>query len=303
MSYAICEFVKGLFPGLKKDTVLEDLRVTVDNIDKIVIPMLDKLTTTIKGKFESEDMREVDKVFMRSYKGKFGRQPNMLITLKLAMPNVRQNADFIRDQLESILDTTIIPDGLTSRKAVMIRAAKQVSFISDFTIDFMNVALILETLAHNGELSEEMEVSKGTQIRIQQSIVRFAYAVSDLGTEPKDYEKAYGKTKDIYVGGANAKNVAMSASEPEIDPFDSRMANGVAYNPIFHIGMAIAQWQAKRYQSNKEKKKILELRVLQLKAEMEQKGDPKIVQEINYTQSRIDKLDRDIHDAEQSVGM
>lgn len=303
MTYAIFEFVKGLMPGLKKETVLEDLRISIDTIDKIVVPSLEKIATTLKDKLKSEEGLDIERSFKSSYKGSVANGANIILTLKNSMPNIRQNAEYVEKRLADILEATIIPDGLTSRKAAMIRAAKQIGFIADMTLDIANAILITETLAQNGELSDEMELSKGTILRVNRNIVRFAYAISDFNRKPQDFEKLYDKMKDVFVGGANAANVAVSVKEAEIDPFDSRLVQGVAYNPIYHIRIAVAQWQASRYHAAKEKKKILELRVLQLKAENEKKQDPRILKEINYTQSRIDKLDRDIHETDAELGM
>lgn len=303
MTYAITEFVQGLLPGLKKDTVTEDLRVSIETLNKNVIPTLDKVTTLLRTKFSSKLSREIEEQFNRAYKGKISKQPNMLLTVKLCMPNILQNAEYVLTRLEDILEATIVPDGLTSRKAAMIRASKQISFLTDFTTDLMNIIMILETLERNGTLAETMEVSKGTHLRVSRNIVRYAYAITDFSREPKAYTKLYEEMKDLYVAGDNVKNLRMAGSEIEIDPFDSRIVQNVAYNPIYHARMLVAQWQAKRYHAAKDKKKLLELRVLQLKAEQEGKGDPRILNEINYTQGRIDRLDNDLHDTETDLGV
>lgn len=302
MTFAISEFVQGLLPGLKKDTVLEDLRVSIDNIDKIVVPSMDKVTAVLKDKFKSQALTDLNKAFNSAYKGKI-KGNNFLVIARDCLANIRANADYVDSQLQELLESTIVPDGLTSRKAVMIRSSKQIAFIADMTLDLANVALILETLEANGELSDDMELSKGTTIRVQRNIVRYAYALMDFSKDPKEFQKLFEGTRDLYVGGSNAKNVSAAATEPELDPFDSRLVQNVAYNPIYHLRIAVAQWQAKRYHAAKDKKKLLELRVLQLKAEQEKKSDPRILNEINYTQSRIDKIDRDLHETETDLGM
>lgn len=302
MSFAISEFVGGLLPGLKKDTILEDLRISIDNLDKIVIPSYEKLTVLLKDKLKSQSILDLEKAFKNAYKGS-AKGANFLIIINNCFANVRQNADFVGSRLEEILEATVIPDGLTSRKAAMIRGAKQIGFVTEMSLDLANMVLICEAVEANSELSTEMELSKGTMIRLQRNIVRFAYALSDFGKAPKDFATLYEKSRDLYIGGSNAKNVANAATELEVDPYDSRLAQNVAYNPLYHARIAVAQWQAKRYHAAKDKKKLLELRVLQLKAEQEKKSDPRILSEINYTQSRIDKLDRDIHETEDDLGM
>lgn len=303
MTYPIFDFINGLLPGLKKESILEDLRVSLDSYDKNLTPVLDKITALHKDKFKSQNARDLNDAFNRAYKGAIKGRPNMLLTLKEASSNIRVNADFVVKCLEEILESNVIPDGITSRKATMIRLAKQITFLVEYSLDLMNVILTNEAIHLNSELQESMEVSKGAMIRVEKNLIRFAYAVADFSKKPDDFVKLYKKMKDIYVGGSNSKNAAAAASEIEIDPYDSRLVHNVAYNPIYHVRMAIAGWQARRYQNAKEKKKLLELRVLQLKAEYDNKKDPKILNEINYTQNRVDKIDRELHEVDEDLGI
>jgi hypothetical protein len=62
--------------------------------------------------------------------------------------------------------------------------------------------------------------------------------------------------------------------------------------------MIVAEYQVARYKEKKELKSILELRLLNLKKTIDGSGDAALEKEINYTQSRIDKLNEQLRKAE-----
>ena len=70
-------------------------------------------------------------------------------------------------------------------------------------------------------------------------------------------------------------------------------------NPIYHIGMRIAEWQAKRYKSAKEELSLLQLRKLNLERVSAGKPDAKIQSEIKYLEARIQGLNFDIDEMEK----
>jgi hypothetical protein len=72
-------------------------------------------------------------------------------------------------------------------------------------------------------------------------------------------------------------------------------------NPIYHLRSILAEWQAKRYKYNKERKALLELRLLQLNMKNSNTSDPKVQKEIEYIQSRVDDLGMYISSVEEDL--
>lgn len=64
----------------------------------------------------------------------------------------------------------------------------------------------------------------------------------------------------------------------------------IKMNPIYHIRMAIAEWQVARYNAAIEEKRALEYRLLALKASSDGKKDAKLEEAIEYSEARLAKL-------------
>jgi ABC-type phosphate transport system auxiliary subunit len=62
-------------------------------------------------------------------------------------------------------------------------------------------------------------------------------------------------------------------------------------NPVYHVGMLVAEWQAARYKAAQEELRTLQLRKLNLEKKLEGKSDAKIEQQISYMQKRVDDLE------------
>jgi hypothetical protein len=65
----------------------------------------------------------------------------------------------------------------------------------------------------------------------------------------------------------------------------------------------IAEWQTSRYKEYQEKLKVIQLRVMHLKMLNEKGNDPKLAKEIEYYQSRADKISKSLSDTESDLGI
>ena len=90
----------------------------------------------------------------------------------------------------------------------------------------------------------------------------------------------------------------------KIDPTGVHNLQGFAMNPIYHIGLIVAEYQSNKYKENKELKSNLELRLMNLVSIRDTgQADPGVEREIEMVQSRIDKLSESIRKQEESVGL
>jgi hypothetical protein len=86
-----------------------------------------------------------------------------------------------------------------------------------------------------------------------------------------------------------------------MDPIGSHMVQGFEMNPIYHFRLMVAEWQANRYKSYKEKKKLLEVKLLNLKIAKDGKRDPKLDREVIYYESVVEDLEYRMSKMEESV--
>lgn len=299
----IINFVKGLLPRLTKDQLQEDIRVTLAELEQIGMTNFRQAGEYFRSaKVKSDDAKSMSDIFYRNFDLQgTSRQNNFISEIAFRLPMVKDNLEYIRDQVESIMEADIMHDGLTAKKAIMVRAAEGISYISRYSTDLLNYVYVAEAINANAEVEESLRLSPAATKHVQNNIAKFARLISDYGIPTKTFSKLLSSVPEVIVNSANANSIKGMYSEQDVDPFQSSFLQGFIGNPLYHIRLNIAEWQAGRYKANKDKKKMLELRLLHLKLINEKKNDPKIEEEITYIQGRVDKIERYLREVEESV--
>jgi len=314
----IIKFIKKLLPSIEKNKVLEDLRISIAELEQTIIPIYNTATTTFEvNKFKSNVNKDLSVLFYRAFdlQGR-SKQSNFISEIDSRLINLLANAVYIRDNISEIFEHTIVNEGLSAKKAILLRAAGNISFITRFSLDLLTVVCSNEKEAINKKnlnLDESDDVLAPMMVkRIDKGIKSFAMYVSDHGVPNNIYSKIIGQVPNIAINTNSAQGITSVYKESDIDPFISGMTKSGAtntfidvmdftYNPIFHVRLMIAEWQAERYKASKDKKKLLELRLLSLKMQLEDKYDAKLEQEIIYIQNRVNKIDYYLLEVEKSL--
>ncbi len=297
----LLDFIKTLIPVLNKSDVLEDIRVTKSEIESTVIPSINQASENVKIiKLKAPKNKELVNVFFRNY-SLSNSSKNILAEIALKLPVVLQNLVEVEKTFDEDTGKDIIVDGVTNKKAIMLRAIEQISFLSRFTMDLLTVLYNNEALDSGIDMEESIEVPKIMNDRVTKNIGLYAILLSIYGDSKFTFDKRTADMPDVVLNETTATSVLSVYGVKNLDPINSPLVMGFDYNPIYHIRLVVAEWQASRYQSMKDKKKMLELRLLHLKLLEDKKSDPKIEKEISYIQSRVDSIEYNMSKMEKDV--
>lgn len=296
-------YIKSLMPHLDKDAVLEDARVTKSELELTVIPAVRQAAEHFKvSKIESLNVKNLSTIFFRNYDlAKASSNVNIASEIYSKLPIVSENLGFIEKEFESIANPDILTEAITAKKAILIRALDQMSFISRYTLDLLTYIYTQETIAADPEAEGELDISKNTTQRVIQNIATYASLLTTYGNKNFMLEKRLDKIPEVLLSEKTADSVVSTFDADKLDPLNTPFAMNFFYNPIYHVRLVIAEWQASRYKANKDKKKMLELRLLYLKMLSDDKKDASVQKEIAYTQERIDSLEYSMKKMERSV--
>jgi len=299
----ILDFVHSLIPGLQKNQIAEDLRITISELEEVVTPSYRFASEYFKSnKLKSDANKALSETFYRNFDTLgSSKQPSFVGDVYRRLEFLKENAVYLRNLVETDFDELTVSEGMTARKVAVVRAVSAVSFISRFSTDLLNLAYVNESVHLNAELSEEMSLPPAAVKHVERNMIYFATVLSDYGIPNKDLSKIIMTLPEVIVNQKTESTLKGLYSEKQLDPFRSAYIPGFTGSPIYHIRMLVAEWQSSRYKSSKDKKKTLELRLLHLKLQNENKADPKIQQEIDYVQGRVDKLERYLKSVEESV--
>lgn len=299
----IINFVKALIPHMEKAKLLEDLRVTLSELENVALPNYATAATYFKSdKIKSDDNKNLSDAFYMNAELKTAKQSSFIADIQKKLENVKANGEFLLAQAEELFEHDIIAEGLTARKLTLIKAAECISYISRFSTDLLNLVYVNEATDLNTNVDESLRLAPIVVKNINNNLNKFARLISDYGIPSETFQKMFTEIPEVVVNSKTANSISGLYKEQDIDPFTNGYVVGFTYSPIYHIRLLVAEWQASRYKANKDKKKILELRLLHLKLLNDKKNDPRVEQEINYIQSRVDKIERYLRETEESLG-
>lgn len=293
----ILNFIKSIFGHIKKDTILEDLDTTKGEFTQVVVPIYQKAVTQFaKQKPKAADFSGLQNIFNRNYKPSDKHQEkNFIAEINKRLPSLIVNLESVEAQVTDVLERDIIKEGLTAKKAVLIRAAEEMSFISQFSVDILDLVLIREAKAHDA--STAVELSQGKERDIMDNFDQFARSLAVYSVSPEDFNKSLNDIPDVNLNEKTASSLSGIYAD-KIDPVNSYMQREFTYNPIYHIRMIYADWQASRYKALREKKRMLELRILNLQMLNEGTNDPAVEKEIEYIKNRVEGIEADMRSIE-----
>jgi len=298
----ILEFIKNLLPHIDKTKVVEDARITIAELDNIVIPSYKNATDALKMiKLVADTNKDKTVIFYRNIDlQNKSKQGSFIADIYLRLPYIKENTEFLLEQVEELMERDIINEGLTAKKAILLRALGSMSFISRFSIDLLNAVYVEESLFISKDGEETTRLSPAVTKYIDTNFPKYIKVLSEYGIPNKVFVKIIGELPEITISSKNSNGIAGLYKESDIDPFASAYISHFTNSPIYTISLMVAEWQSSRYKANKDKKRMLELRLLRLRMINEDKKDPKLQQEIDYIQGRVDRISRRLAEIEES---
>lgn len=290
-------YIKSFLPQFSKDRVAELARINQTEIDTLVIPSYKEAEAGLKTRdFKSKSIKDFSNTFKQNVGIASG--DNIVTAIRKAMENVSKNNKYISDKTEETFESEVVIAGVTVLKANLIRLLELNSFLTRYSMRFLNYLYILETEAVNADPRYTKDsLSMGEIAWLEKSFLDFCFALRVCSKSDKEVTKLIANIPDVVLG-EGAEAVIQTLGESKVDPFNTKSLSGFTNSPIFHVRLIVAQYQANRYKEQKELKKILELRLLNL--QNSQAGNPSAAteKEINYIQSRVDRISEDLRQAE-----
>lgn len=292
----IFDYIKSLLPRFTKDRLTEEARVTLSELETMAIPSYHAALEGLKVRsFSSDHILDMEKTFKRNVKS--SNKTNLIEAVSDGLEVMLKNHKIIQGYVDKVFEEEVIIAGVSVLKVNLIRLLELHSFCTRFALKLLNYIYVLETAAVQGnERYVKDSLSAGEIKWLDDNFLTFCFAMSACTKSEKDVTEILNGIPDLILS-EGAEAAIASVGDDRADPFSIRTM-GFTSSPIFHVRMIVAAYQANRYKEKKELKTVLELRLLNLKRNMEKNPDAALEREIEYVQSRVDKLDHFIREAE-----
>ena len=301
------EYLGAMKKSVDKVDILDDIERTKEELNDVVKPLYLHASEFFRSnRIQSKEGKSLqDSFYAKLDKGGVSKQSNFITEIQVRLDKISNNITYIQQTVTDEFERVMISEAITARKALLLRASEHISFISRMSLDILNYLYIMES-RHAGTDSEQSEdlntLSPFDEKHVEKSINTFAQLISDYSVDPAKFQDLFVSVPNIVLNLRSEAMIKNTFKEKDLDPFSAAFVSGFTYNPIYHVRMVIAEWQTARYKANKDKKRMLELRLLHLEMLQTKKRDPKVEREIIYIRDeRLAKLNRAINEFEESV--
>lgn len=284
-------YLKGLLPSFDKNMILDDARITKSELKEFTYEAYEtSLHFLGKWKWKSEQIKSFQVIFSRMLK--VSGNDNMVTTIHKSLKMTLENLEIVEQIIEKTFNEEIASSGLTYLKANLLQFTEAVGFVSKYARKLLIYIYICETACYESD-SEIIQIKQSlspAEIKwLQENFVSFCTMLANVSRNGVDVKKVLENIPDIVITDENGSVLRNTIGENKIDPFEMRLVP-IWMNPIYRVGMFVAEWQAKRYNAAKEEVKLVELRKLNLEKLTQNKPDARIQKEIEYMETRIQDI-------------
>lgn len=289
-------FLQSLIPNFEKNKVTEDLRITATELSEITIPAYaESSNLLVSSVLKSKEIDDFNKILRRNIPG---LNKDLIKGIYEGLEIARENLDVVSDLINKTYNNEIAATGMTYLKANLLQYVEATAFVSKYARKFLIYIYVVECAEYKeNSLKINESLTKVEIAWIKDNIINFSQAFKIVSTPKAKLTKELHDIPDINITPDNEENLVRVSSN-KIDPFSLRLIP-IWLNPIYHIGMFVAEWQANRYKAAKEELKIIQLRKLHLERLSSGKADAKLEKEIAYLESRAQDLNYKIQKIEK----
>lgn len=297
----IVAYIKSLLPSFSKNRVIDDARVSYAELEGNTVPSYmhaEKLF--YNWKYRSQQMKDFSVIFKRIVKE--DSQQNIIIGISRGLERVLENKVYVQEKIIEQFEDEVIAEGITCVKANLLRVLETVSFVSDYALSFLNYVYILETAEINEENGYVRSNLSPAEVEyLQARFTDFCLALNAIARKKDKFAKAIEDIPDVFLDINTGATLIGAVGEDKLDPLLMRNFSDNTSNFVYHVSLYFAERQIAKYKKNKELKKVLELRLLNLNMQIENTPNAKIEKEISYTQCRIQGLEHELKKLEESL--
>jgi hypothetical protein len=290
--------VSAVSPTYKRAQIVDSIEKSLDELTSVTIPAYEAANEIFTGqKFKSAEMKNLQAKFDLCRLG--AGNANMITSTLAILNNARGFAAVLSKYAERVLASEEASAAMSLRKATVLRLVVMIEFANRYARRLLNYVYTCELDSETK--TQDYALSKANIELITKEFNNFTTALRVLNRKPDLLAKDLEGIADASVDELSDQTLAATAGVKSIDPL--LISGFTEYNPFYIFGLVIAQYQANKFNSVEDEKKMLELRYHRLsQARM---GNPNAAtdREMEILQERIDKSTRKWLDLKEEYGV
>ena len=282
------DFVSKLVSIFNKDTVIEDIRITRGELEKLQQSYSFAADLARTWKFKDKTIQGMVAEFKKNISGPDNGNPIVHIAHHLKI--VQQNLNTAEQLVQANLAGQVSSVGLTYKQAAVLQYVNGIYLVSKYARKWLNMIFTYESAQYedSGTVIEE-SITKAEREWLEKTfsdfLVAYAAAIGDSAT----VLKKLNEVPEITVSESNENTLNTTVGINKLDPLKSGLI-ATKMNPIYFVRMVIAEWQVARYNEAKEELRLIELRLQLMKELQAKRPNAKLEKAIAQTESRVQDM-------------
>lgn len=295
---SVGRFIKSLLPSFEKSRIQEDIKTIKEELGEASLSPYKAASEHFEDhKFTSEDNLSFDQLFNREVNvDRNIKGDNYVTTIYQASQRAMSTLYIVEKAIEDAFAKDVTAEGLTFARANLIRYVEVLYFFSRYSRRLLLWTYNNERLSHGKENIEPFSPAEYEWMTQNQR--NFMQCVGVVSHSERKMKGLFVNIPDMVVIPDEEANVEQTIGKVKLDPLKMNFINPVL-NPIYHIRMHYTDFMVARYKLAQEEKRALEYRLLSLKELNQGRSDPKLDQQIEYTENRVRKLNRKLSKMEE----
>ncbi len=298
---SVVSFVKGLGALVKKDELSDDIAVTRQSVVEYALPAYQsiqnqnifgekqKLLSAWNVKRHAEWQKAV-KVNIRG---------NLYVQVSVLLTKVPAILDWISREVPASGEIHV--DGIDYRTAATLQVYAAMKFYVSYATKFLLLSTAYEASVRAN--SKDLPYVKAEILQIEEQFPAFMQVTNFLAKHHTDLDKLIKAIPQVTVDVTGEYGLDSAYGPGKLDPLKANFlpipsATG-GWNLIYTFRTWLANGQKRRFDALKVERQNLELRILQLKQQLEGSQDAALEKTIQYHEKRLLELNEQIRREEE----
>lgn len=295
---SIGKYVGSLLPSFDKGRVEEDLRVLKEELSQSTIPPYESAAEYFGSeKFKSKECQQYDRLFGGRVKVERRMEGVYPVVIDHVLRRASDTVSMLEGEVDKYFGRDVAASGLTYARANLLRLIEVTYFVSRYARKLLLWTYDEEKKAHGRKVGDPFTKAEIEWIFANRDA--FFIALNVLAKPTSEIKGALYNIPDMVVVPEEVDIAEQTVGATKLDPLRMGIIP-IKLNPIYHVRLAIAEFQVARYKAGQEEKRSLEYRLLALKEiKQDSGGDARLEQQIEYTENRIKKLNHKLAKMEE----
>lgn len=291
-------FLASMVPHFERNRIIEDIDSLATDMESNLIPAYDAAVRSFQGqRFKSNAGQTMEAMFHLRFPTERGA--THLSFTRQTLLNTLETLKMLERLVPEIFNRDVAKDAMTYKRAAVLQLLAVIRFYNEYAGRHLLRVLANET-AFEHSLEEDAELVPIERVYYKENLEVFLQAGHVLALGPNEISTRLGNMQDLQVVTDNIRAVAATAGMENVDPFTlGFIGPNATSSPIYKFRTMVAGYQVACHERNKELSKALQLRLFALKDARANKNDPKLEENIQASQHRLENLNRKIAEFEE----